>query len=125
MGLLWLSTVPLTNGTIATMFGVRHLSMLAGIVFLFHQVGSFLGGWLGGLAYDQTGSYSLVWQLSIILSVMAALLNLPIRERLVSFVSPAKKHLTGESLWLKKISAYCCCSYLLGRTTDCGMVGLV
>lgn len=90
MGLLWLSTVPLTNGTIATMFGVRHLSMLAGIVFLFHQVGSFLGGWLGGLAYDQTGSYSLVWQLSIILSVMAALLNLPIRERLVSFVSPAK-----------------------------------
>lgn len=90
MGLLWLSTVPLTNGTIATMFGVRHLSMLAGIVFLFHQVGSFLGGWLGGLAYDQTGSYSLVWQLSIILSLMAALLNLPIRERLVSFVSPAK-----------------------------------
>jgi predicted MFS family arabinose efflux permease len=90
MGLLWLSTVPLTNGTIATMFGVRHLSMLAGIVFLFHQVGSFLGGWLGGLAYDQTGSYSLVWQLSIVLSIMAALLNLPIRERLVSFTSPAK-----------------------------------
>ncbi|WP_205342617.1 MFS transporter [Denitrificimonas caeni] len=85
MGLLWLSTVPLTNGTIATMFGVRHLSMLAGIVFLFHQVGSFLGGWLGGLAYDQTGSYSLVWQLSIILSVIAALLNLPIRERFVAF----------------------------------------
>jgi len=91
MGLLWLSTVPLTNGTIATMFGVRHLSMLAGIVFLFHQVGSFLGGWLGGLAYDQTGSYSLVWQLSIILSVIAALLNLPIRERFVSFTNPAQR----------------------------------
>lgn len=88
MGLLWLSTVPLTNGTIATMYGVRHLSMLAGIVFLFHQVGSFLGGWLGGLAYDQTGSYALVWQLSIVLSVMAALLNLPIRERLAA--SPAQ-----------------------------------
>ncbi len=90
MGLLWLSTVPLTNGTIATLYGVRHLSMLAGIVFFFHQVGSFLGGWLGGLAYDQTGSYSLVWQLSIILSVIAALLNLPIRERLHSIVSPIK-----------------------------------
>lgn len=90
MGLLWLSTVPLTNGTIASMFGVRHLSMLAGIVFLFHQVGSFLGGWLGGLVYDQTGSYSLVWQLSIVLSVMAALLNLPIRERLVTFSTTPK-----------------------------------
>ena len=85
MGLLWLSTVPLTNGTIASMFGVRYLSMLAGVVFLFHQIGSFLGGWLGGLAYDQTGSYALVWQLSIVLSVIAALLNLPIRERLVTF----------------------------------------
>lgn len=85
MGLLWLSTVPLTNGTIASMFGVRYLSMLAGIVFLFHQIGSFLGGWLGGLAYDQTGSYALVWQLSIVLSVIAGLLNLPIRERLVTF----------------------------------------
>ena len=90
MGLLWLSTVPLTNGTNATMFGVRHLSMLAGIVFLFHQVGSFLGGWLGGLVYDQTGSYSLVWQLSIVLSVMAALLNLPIRERFISFTTAHK-----------------------------------
>lgn len=88
MGLLWLSTVPLTNGTIATLFGVKHLSMLAGIVFLFHQLGSFLGGWLGGLVYDQTGSYSLVWQLSIVLSVIAALLNLPIRERSVTFVQP-------------------------------------
>lgn len=85
MGLLWLSTVPLTNGTIASMFGVRYLSMLAGVVFLFHQTGSFLGGWLGGLAYDQTGSYALVWQLSIVLSVIAALLNLPVRERLIAF----------------------------------------
>ena len=90
MGFLWLSTVPLTNGTIATMFGVRNLSMLTGIVFLFHQIGSFLGGWLGGLVYDQTGSYSLVWQLAIVLSVMAALLNLPIRERFFPFASTLK-----------------------------------
>ncbi|MGA4446498.1 MFS transporter [Ectopseudomonas chengduensis] len=80
MGLLWLSTVPLTNGTVATMFGVRNLSMLGGIVFLFHQLGSFLGGWLGGYLYDTTGSYDLVWQISIGLSVMAAALNWPVRE---------------------------------------------
>ena len=81
MGLLWLSTVPLTNGTIATLFGVQHLSMLAGIAFLFHQLGSFFGGWLGGWVYDQSGSYDLVWNISILLSVLAALLNLPIREQ--------------------------------------------
>lgn len=80
MGLLWLSTVPLTNGTVATLFGVRNLSMLGGIVFLFHQIGSFLGGWLGGYLYDHTGSYDLVWQISIGLSVMAAALNWPVRE---------------------------------------------
>ena len=80
MGLLWLSTVPLTNGTVATLFGVRNLSMLGGIVFLFHQIGSFLGGWLGGYLYDTTGSYDLVWQISIGLSVMAAALNWPVRE---------------------------------------------
>lgn len=81
MGLLWLSTVPLTNGTVATLFGVRNLSMLGGIVFLFHQLGSFCGGWLGGWVYDRTGSYDLVWQISIILSLMAAALNWPIREQ--------------------------------------------
>ncbi len=84
MGLLWLSTVPLTNGTIATMFGVRNLSMLGGIVFLFHQIGSFLGGWLGGYVFDQTGNYDLVWQISIVLSVVAAALNWPIREQAVA-----------------------------------------
>lgn len=81
MGLLWLSTVPLTNGTIATLFGVRNLSMLSGIVFLFHQIGSFLGGWLGGYLFDQTGSYDMVWYLSIALSLIAAALNWPIREQ--------------------------------------------
>ena len=81
MGLLWLSTVPLTNGTVATMFGVRNLSMLGGIVFLFHQIGSFLGGWLGGYLFDKTGSYDLVWHISIVLSVAAAALNWPIQDR--------------------------------------------
>ncbi|MGO2451087.1 MFS transporter [Pseudomonas taetrolens] len=84
MGFLWLSTVPLTNGTVATMFGVRNLSMLGGIVFLFHQLGAFLGGWLGGVVYDQTGNYDLIWQVSILLSVLAAALNWPVRERPVA-----------------------------------------
>lgn len=81
MGLLWLSTVPLTNGTVATLFGVRNLSMLGGIVFLFHQLGAFLGGWLGGVVYDRTGNYDLIWQVSILLSLMAAALNWPVHER--------------------------------------------
>ncbi|WP_139134048.1 MFS transporter [Pseudomonas sp. 1D4] len=84
MGLLWLSTVPLTNGTVATLFGVRNLSMLGGIVFLFHQLGAFLGGWLGGYLYDHSGSYEVVWQISILLSLMAAALNWPIREQPVA-----------------------------------------
>jgi MFS family permease len=84
MGLLWLSTVPLTNGTVATLFGVRNLSMLGGIVFLFHQLGAFLGGWLGGVVYDHTGSYTLIWQVSIALSLIAAVLNWPVREQPVA-----------------------------------------
>lgn len=84
MGLLWLSTVPLTNGTVATLFGVRNLSMLGGIVFLFHQLGAFLGGWLGGVVYDHTGSYDMIWHVSIALSLMAAALNWPVRERPVA-----------------------------------------
>ncbi|WP_296252532.1 MFS transporter [Pseudomonas sp. UBA4194] len=88
MGLLWLSTVPLTNGTVATLFGVRNLSMLGGIVFLFHQLGAFLGGWLGGVVYDQTGSYDLVWQISIALSLLAGALNWPVREQPVARLQP-------------------------------------
>ncbi|NQD93457.1 MFS transporter [Pseudomonas sp. CrR25] len=84
MGLLWLSTVPLTNGTVATLFGVRNLSMLGGIVFLFHQLGAFLGGWLGGYVYDQTGGYDLVWQIAVLLSLLAAALNWPVREQPVA-----------------------------------------
>jgi len=80
MGFLWLSTVPLTNGTVATVFGVTNMAMLGGIVFFFHQLGAFLGGWLGGRLYVATGSYDLVWWISIALAVVAALLNVPVRE---------------------------------------------
>jgi MFS family permease len=80
IGLLWLSTVPPTNATIAQIFGVAHLSMLGGFVFFSHQIGSFMGVWLGGLLYDRTGSYDIVWYLSIALGVFAALVNLPVRE---------------------------------------------
>lgn len=80
MGLLWLSTVPPTNATIAQIFGVAHLSMLGGFVFFSHQIGSFMGVWLGGLLYDRTGSYDIVWYISIALGIFAALVNLPVRE---------------------------------------------
>lgn len=80
MGLIWLSTVPLTNGLIAGIFGVRHLSMLAGFVFFSHQLGSFIGVWLGGYLYTVEGSYHTVWMITIALGVIAGLLNLPIRE---------------------------------------------
>ena len=80
MGLLWLSTVPVTNAAIAQIFGVAHLSMLSGFVFLSHQVGSFMGVWLGGLLYDRTGSYDLVWYIAIALGIFAALINLPVKE---------------------------------------------
>lgn len=89
MGFLWLSTVPLTNGTVATLFGVRNLSMLGGIVFFMHQGGAFLGGWLGGYLYDRTGSYDIVWYIAIGLSVLAAVLNWPIRERPVARLQSA------------------------------------
>ena len=89
MGLLWLSTVPLTNGTVATLFGVRNLSMLGGIVFLLHQLGAFLGGWLGGVVYDQTGNYDLVWHISIALSLLAGALTWPVRERPVARLQAA------------------------------------
>jgi len=80
IGLLWLSTVPPTNATIAGIFGVAHLSMLGGFVFFSHQIGSFLGVWLGGLLYDRTGSYDIVWYISIALGIFAAIVNLPVRE---------------------------------------------
>ena len=80
-GLLWLSTVPPTTSLVAHLFGVRYLAMLSGFTFFSHQIGSFLGAWMGGRAYDHTGSYDGVWSLSIVLGIVAALLNLPIDER--------------------------------------------
>ncbi|MCB2019596.1 MAG: MFS transporter [Rhizobacter sp.] len=80
MGVLWLSTVPATNALVAQIFGVKYLSMLSGFVFLSHQVGSFLGAWLGGRLYDSTGSYDVVWWIAVALGVLAALINLPVRE---------------------------------------------
>jgi predicted MFS family arabinose efflux permease len=84
LGMLWLSTVPPTNGIVATVFGVRYLAMLSGFTFFSHQVGSFLGAWLGGFVFDRTGSYNIVWYLSIALGVVAGLLNLPIDERAIA-----------------------------------------
>jgi MFS family permease len=80
IGALWLSTVPPTNAIIAQIFGVAHLSMLGGFVFLSHQVGSFLGVWLGGYLYDRTGSYDVVWYIAIALGIFAAVVNLPVKE---------------------------------------------
>ena len=81
MGLLWLSTVPPTNGLVAIMFGTRHLGMLGGVVFLSHQIGSFLGVWMGGYLYDHFGSYDGVWWLGVALSLFAAVCHWPIQER--------------------------------------------
>lgn len=81
IGLLWLATVPLTNGLVAQIFGTRYLSMLGGFVFLSHQIGSFLGVWLGGYLFDRTGSYDVVWVGAIVLGVAASIANLPIDER--------------------------------------------
>ncbi|NLN68220.1 MAG: MFS transporter [Alcaligenaceae bacterium] len=80
MGLLWLSTVPPTNAIVAQIFGVQHFAMLGGFVFFSHQIGSFLGVWLGGIMYDIYGSYDPVWYLAIALSVFATAMNLPIKE---------------------------------------------
>jgi MFS family permease len=88
MGLLWLSTVPLTSGIVAQVFGLRFMATLFGIVFLSHQLGSFLGVWLGGYLYDRTGSYDAVWWTGVALSIVAALLHAPINERPLQRVLP-------------------------------------
>jgi MFS family permease len=81
IGFLWLGTVPVTSGLIAHIFGVKYLSTLTGIAFLFHQVGSFLGVWIAAYLFDTTGSYRLMWLLTIAMGLLAALINLPINER--------------------------------------------
>jgi predicted MFS family arabinose efflux permease len=93
IGFLWLATVPLTSGIVAQIFGPRYLGTLFGIVFMSHQVGAFLGAWLGGRVFDRYGSYDAVWIAAVILGVIAGLLHLPIKDRpdqsLVGEVAPA------------------------------------
>ena len=89
MGVLWLSTVPLTSGLVADMFGVRYMATLFGIVFLSHQLGGFLGAWLGGYVFDMTGSYDAVWWLSVALGLMSAAFHLPISDRPVARLANA------------------------------------
>ena len=80
IGFMWLGTVPLTSGVVAQIFGMRYLATLAGIVSFFHQVGAFLGAWLGGKFYDMTGSYEIVWMMAIALGIFAAIVHLPIAD---------------------------------------------
>jgi predicted MFS family arabinose efflux permease len=89
MGLLWLSTVPLTNALVAQIFGVRHVSMLSGVVFFGHQIGSFCGAWLGGVIFTRQGSYDMAWWISMGLAIFAALVCAPINERPLARVAPA------------------------------------
>jgi predicted MFS family arabinose efflux permease len=89
MGLTFLSTVPPTAGLVAKFFGTKHMAMLFGTVMLTHQVGGFLGAWLGGQVFEATGSFNLVWQIDIALAVGAALIHLPIREAAVPRPSAA------------------------------------
>ncbi len=89
LGVLWLSTVPPTSGLVAVMFGTRWLAMLFGFAFFSHQVGGFLGVWLGGLLFERTGSYDLVWWLSILFGLLSAVINLPIVEKPVARAAAA------------------------------------
>jgi MFS family permease len=89
LGLLWLSTVPPTSGLVALMFGTRWLTMLFGFAFFSHQVGGFLGVWLGGLLFERTGSYDMVWWLSILFGLLSAVINLPIVEKPVPRLAAA------------------------------------
>jgi MFS family permease len=91
MGLLWLSTVPPTTAAVASIFGVAHLSMLGGFVFFSHQIGSFMGAWLGGVLYDKTGSYDIVWYICIALGVFGALINWPVKEAPIVRLPPSLK----------------------------------
>ena len=97
MGVLWLSTVPLTNMVVAQIFGIRYMATLYGFVFVSHQLGSFLGGWVGGFLYDMTGTYDLVWYAGIVLGLVAALVHLPIDERPLARLSAAAAEGSGNT----------------------------
>lgn len=88
MGLLWLSTVPLTNALVAQIFGLKHVSMLSGVVFFGHQIGSFMGAWLGGVIFTRQGSYDSAWWISLALGVFAAIICAPINERPLARPAP-------------------------------------
>lgn len=88
MGFLWLSTVPPTSGLVALMFGTRWMATLFGFAFFSHQVGGFLGVWLGGVLYTTTGSYNVVWWLSVVLGIISAIINLPIVEKPIERLAP-------------------------------------
>jgi predicted MFS family arabinose efflux permease len=90
MGFLWLATVPATSGLVAVMFGTRYMALLYGIVFLGHQIGSFIGVWLGGWLYDSSGSYDAVWWLGAALGIMAAIVHWPIKESAIGRLAPQK-----------------------------------
>jgi MFS family permease len=92
MGILWLGTVPLTGGVVAQIFGVRYMAMLFGFSFVGHQVGSFIGIWAAGWLYDQYGNFDAVWWASIVLGVVAALLNYPIDDRPVARLAERPAH---------------------------------
>jgi len=81
LGILWLGTVPLTSGLVATFFGPKYMSMLYGIVFFSHQLGGFLSSWMGGWVFDLTGDYDIMWWFSVLLGLLAALLHVPIKDR--------------------------------------------
>jgi predicted MFS family arabinose efflux permease len=81
MGITFLSTVPPTAGLVAKLFGIANMATLFGVVMLVHQIGGFLGAWLGGKLFEQTGNYDLIWSIDILLAVGAALINLPIKEQ--------------------------------------------
>ncbi len=90
IGILWLSTVPLTGGLVAQVFGVRYMTTLFGICFLSHQIGSFMGSWLGGLVFDTTGSYDLMWIFIIVSGLIATLMHLPIRDKPIPRTAPSR-----------------------------------
>jgi predicted MFS family arabinose efflux permease len=89
LGVFWLSTIPPTSGLVAVMFGTRWITMLFGLTFLGHQVGGFLGVWLGGVVFETTGSYDAIWWLAVVLGLLAAAINLPIVEKPVTRLVPA------------------------------------
>lgn len=90
MGILWLSTVPLTTGIIAQVFGIQYMATLFGIVFLSHQIGSFIGVWMGGALYDATGSYNGMWWAGVLLGVAAGLIHMPIDEKPLARLTKAE-----------------------------------